>query len=73
MVTDEDAYDVAANIIGQKRPQKADLERDFPVRLQKPVDTPYGPLRSLAAGGRTSDVRGFLKRLWGEGDGVIGA
>ena len=43
LLTDEDAYDVAAYIIGQKRPQKADLEKDFPVRLQKPVDTPYGP------------------------------
>ena len=43
LLTDEDAYDVAAYIIGQKRPQKADLEEDFPVRLQKPVDTPYGP------------------------------
>jgi thiosulfate dehydrogenase len=43
VLTDEDSYDVAAYIISQKRPEKADLDKDFPVRLQKPVDTPYGP------------------------------
>jgi thiosulfate dehydrogenase len=39
----EDAYDVAAYINSHKRPEKASLEKDFPVRLQKPIDTPYGP------------------------------
>jgi thiosulfate dehydrogenase len=39
----EDAYDVAAYVNSHKRPEKADLEKDFPVRLQKPIDTPYGP------------------------------
>jgi thiosulfate dehydrogenase len=39
----EDAYDVAAYINSRKRPEKANLEKDFPVRLQKPIDTPYGP------------------------------
>jgi thiosulfate dehydrogenase len=43
VLTDEDAYDVAAYIISQKRPEKANLDKDFPVRLQKPIDTPYGP------------------------------
>ena len=43
VLADEEAYDVAAYIIGQQRPEKANLDRDFPVRLQKPVDTPYGP------------------------------
>jgi thiosulfate dehydrogenase len=43
VLSDEDAYDVAAYIISQKRPQKANLDRDFPIRLQKPIDTPYGP------------------------------
>ena len=43
VLSDEDAYDVAAYIISQQRPLKADLDRDFPIRLQKPVDTPYGP------------------------------
>ena len=39
----EDAWDVAAFIQSQPRPEKAQLDRDFPNRLQKPVDTPYGP------------------------------
>jgi thiosulfate dehydrogenase len=39
----EDAYDVAAYVNSHKRPEKANLEKDFPVRLQKPIDTPYGP------------------------------
>jgi hypothetical protein len=43
VLTDEQAYDVAAYIISQKRPEKANLERDFPIRLPKPIDTPYGP------------------------------
>jgi thiosulfate dehydrogenase len=43
VLTDEDAYDVAAYVISQKRPEKTHLEKDFPVGLQKPIDTPYGP------------------------------
>ena len=43
LLTDEDAYDVAGYIVSQKRPEKADLDQDYPVRLQKPIDTPYGP------------------------------
>jgi thiosulfate dehydrogenase len=43
LLSDADAYDVAAYIISQERPQMADLDRDFPIRLQKPIDTPYGP------------------------------
>jgi thiosulfate dehydrogenase len=39
----EDAWDVAAFVVSQPRPRKADLDRDYPDRLQKPVDTPYGP------------------------------
>jgi hypothetical protein len=27
----------------QDRPKKSDLDEDFPIRLQKPIDTPYGP------------------------------
>lgn len=42
-LSDEDAYDVAGFINSAERPQKADLAKDFPNRLQKPVDTPYGP------------------------------
>jgi thiosulfate dehydrogenase len=39
----EDSWDVAAFVESQPRPHKAQLERDFPKRLQKPVDAPYGP------------------------------
>lgn len=39
----EDAWDVAAYVVSQARPKKAGLENDFPDRLLKPVDTPYGP------------------------------
>jgi thiosulfate dehydrogenase len=39
----EDAWDVAAYVVSQPRPQKAGLDRDFPDLLEKPVDVPYGP------------------------------
>jgi len=42
-LSDDDAYDVAGFVISQQRPHKADLAKDYPNRLQKPVDTPYGP------------------------------
>jgi thiosulfate dehydrogenase len=43
VLSDEDAYDVAAYINSMARPVKAGLDKDFPNKLQKPVDTPYGP------------------------------
>jgi thiosulfate dehydrogenase len=43
VLSDEEAYDVAGFIVSQQRPEKPHLDRDFPVRLQKPIDTPYGP------------------------------
>jgi len=43
LLTDEQAYDVAGYIVSQKRPEKDNLDNDFPIRLQKPIDTPYGP------------------------------
>ena len=43
VLSDDDAYDVAAFVNAADRPQKADLQKDFPIRLQKPVDTAYGP------------------------------
>ncbi len=42
-ISDAEAYDVAAFVNSQARPEKANLDQDFPNRLQKPVDTPYGP------------------------------
>jgi thiosulfate dehydrogenase len=43
LLTDADAYDVAGYINSKERPVKPDLAKDFPNKLQKPVDTPYGP------------------------------
>jgi thiosulfate dehydrogenase len=43
LLTDDEAYDVAGYINSQPRSHKADLDKDFPNRLQKPVDAPYGP------------------------------
>jgi thiosulfate dehydrogenase len=39
----EDAWDVAAYIEAKPRSHKAQLDHDYPNRLQKPVDAPYGP------------------------------
>jgi thiosulfate dehydrogenase len=43
VLSDADAYDVAAYINSLDRPAKANLDKDFPNKLQKPVDAPYGP------------------------------
>jgi thiosulfate dehydrogenase len=43
MLTDEEAYDVAGYMVSQSRPEKPHLDKDYPIRLQKPVDSPYGP------------------------------
>jgi thiosulfate dehydrogenase len=43
VLSSEDAWDVAAYVQAQPRPQKANLDRDYPVRSQKPVDNGYGP------------------------------
>jgi thiosulfate dehydrogenase len=43
VLTDEDAYDVAGFVNSQSRPEMENLDKDFPNRLQKQVDTPYGP------------------------------
>ena len=43
VLTDEQAYDVAGYLVSQDRPKKPNLDKDYPIRLQKPVDSPYGP------------------------------
>jgi thiosulfate dehydrogenase len=43
ILSDADAYDVAAYMNSFERPTRANLDKDFPNKLQKPVDTPYGP------------------------------
>jgi thiosulfate dehydrogenase len=42
-LTDDEAFDVAAYINSHPRPEMANLERDYPDRLTKPVDTSYPP------------------------------
>lgn len=42
-LSDDEAFDVAAFINEQPRPQMANLDRDYPDRTTKPVDNPYGP------------------------------
>jgi thiosulfate dehydrogenase len=43
ILSNDDAYDVAAYINSLDRQARPDLEKDYPVRTQKPVDVPYGP------------------------------
>ena len=42
-LSDEQAFDLAAFINSQPRPEMSGLERDYPDRRTKPVDTSYGP------------------------------
>ena len=44
-LTDDEAFDVAAYLNSKARPQMApqQLEKDYPDRTTKPVDSPYGP------------------------------
>ncbi len=42
-LNDEQAFDLAAFINSQPRPEMPNLERDYPDRKTKPVDTGYGP------------------------------
>jgi thiosulfate dehydrogenase len=45
VLTDEQAFDVAAYINSQARPSKGNLEADFPARRNKPVDAAFPPYR----------------------------
>lgn len=42
-LTDEQAFDVSAYINSQPRPERPNLEQDYPDRTKKPVDCPYPP------------------------------
>lgn len=64
----EDAWDVAAYVVSQPRPQKAGLEKDYPDLLAKPVDAPYGPYadsfsRQQHIYGPFAPIREMLARL----------
>ena len=43
VLTDEQAFDVAAYVNSQPRPVKQNLEADFPARKNKPVDAAFAP------------------------------
>ena len=43
LLKEEEAWDVAAYLQSMERPHKANLDHDFPNRLEKPVDAAYGP------------------------------
>lgn len=43
VLSEQDAWDVAAFVQAQPRPRKANLDRDYPVALERPVDSGYGP------------------------------
>jgi thiosulfate dehydrogenase len=42
-LSDEEAFDVAAFLNSRPRPEMADLDRDYPDRSRKPIDTGYPP------------------------------
>lgn len=43
VLSEEEAFDVAAFINSQPRPHRAGLDRDYPDRSRKPVDAPFPP------------------------------
>ena len=47
-LTDDQAFDVAAFINSKPRPQMANLDRDYPDRVTKPVDGPTVLCRRLS-------------------------
>lgn len=66
VLSDEDAYDVAAFVNSHSRPAKANLEKDYPDLTKKPVDAPYPPwLGAFDAAqhkaGPYAPIRAFMK------------
>jgi len=64
----EDAWDVAAYVLSQPRPQRAAFAQDFPDLLRKPVDAPYGPYADKFSGrqhkyGPFGPIRAAIARL----------
>ena len=79
VLSDEEAYDVAAFIDSGERPQKADLAKDFPILLQKPVElsvrtlrgrfqSPTTQIRTVRADPRQSEgIAGAVHARWSLG------
>jgi thiosulfate dehydrogenase len=69
VLSDADAYDVAAYIESLDRPvAPIDLDKDYPNKMQKPVDAPYGPYVDGLPGeqhryGPFGPIRARLKEL----------
>jgi thiosulfate dehydrogenase len=68
----EDAWDVAAYVESQPRPHKADIDKDFPDLLLKPVDATYGPYADTFSErqhkyGPFPPIRAAIEKLKGEG------
>jgi thiosulfate dehydrogenase len=43
LISDEEAFDVAGYIMSKPRPEKANLDQDFPARWNKPIDAAFPP------------------------------
>ena len=43
LLTDDQAFDVAAYVLSKPRPLRPHLERDFPARWNKPIDAAFPP------------------------------
>jgi thiosulfate dehydrogenase len=43
LLSDDEAYDVAAYVLSHSRPVKPNLEKDYPLGYNKPVDSAYPP------------------------------
>ncbi len=43
LLTDDEAFDVAGYIVSKPRPAKANIEKDFPARWNKPIDAAFPP------------------------------
>jgi len=67
-LSEQDAWDVGAYMQSQPRPQKANLDRDYPVALQRPADSGYGPYADGFSQqqhqlGPFAPIRGRIKEL----------
>lgn len=72
VLSDDEAWNVAAFVVSQPRPHKPGLEKDFPDLATKPVDTPYGPYvdgfgEQQHKYGPFAPIRAALARLKSEG------
>jgi thiosulfate dehydrogenase len=65
---DDQAFDVAAFINSKPRPEMTGLDRDYPDRSKKPVDTSYGPYADSFSGdqhrfGPFAPIEAYYKSL----------